>query len=134
MIDELLRRLKLNTDGHIPAIIQDAATGRVLTLSYFNEAALRKTVEEGFVYVYRRSLGKLMQKGESSGHVQKVRSIQLDCEGKSLLIRVEQKVAACHKGYFSCYFEAFDAKTGFSTGEKRVFDPDAVYKKPEGKS
>jgi phosphoribosyl-AMP cyclohydrolase len=134
MIEELLRRLKFNAEGHVPAIIQDAATGRVLTLSYLNEAALRKTVEEGFVYVYRRSLGKLMQKGESSGHVQKVRSIQLDCEGKSLLVRVEQKVAACHKGFFSCYFEAFDGTSGFSVGEKRVFDPDAVYKKPEGKS
>lgn len=125
-----MARLKLNTDGHMPAIIQDAS-GRVLTLCYMDPIAIEKTLEEGYVYVYRRSLGKLMKKGETSGHVQKVKSIQIDCEGKSLLICITQKVAGCHKGYFSCYFENFDPKSGFKIGEKKVFDPDAVYK-PEG--
>ena len=126
---DLLSRLTLNTDGHVPAIIQDAASGQVLTLCYLNPAAIEKTLQEGYVYVFRRSLNKLMLKGETSGHTQKVRSLHLDCEGKSLLIRVDQKVAGCHKGYFSCYFEGYDPKKGFAVTDKRVFDPDNVYKK-----
>lgn len=133
-MSQLVRRLQFNSDGHVPAIIQDAVTGKVLTLCYMNEAALEKTIEAGFVYVYRRSLGKLMLKGETSGHTQKVRSIHLDCEGKSLLIRIEQRIAGCHKGYFSCYFEAFDPKKGFFVTDERVFDPSAVYKDGEKKS
>ncbi len=130
MESNFLSRLTFNADGHIPAVIQDFKSGRVLTLCYLNDLALNKTLEEGYVYVYRRSLAKLMMKGETSGHTQKVRSIELDCEGKSLLIRVEQKVAGCHKGYFSCYFEAYDPKAKTSKiGEERVFDPAKTYSK-----
>ena len=127
--DSLLERLKFNADGHVPAIIQDAEQGRVLTLCYMTKEAIRKTLEERAVYVYRRSLGKLMKKGETSGHVQEVKSVQLDCDGKSLLIQVKQHVAGCHKGYFSCYYEEFDAEGRFVIKEKRLFDPDSVYKK-----
>jgi phosphoribosyl-AMP cyclohydrolase len=91
--------------------------------------ALAKTIEEKYVYVFRRSLNKLMKKGESSGHVQEVVSVSPDCEGKSLLIRVNQHVAGCHKGFFSCYFEDYQNDGSFKTNEKRVFDPDSVYKK-----
>ncbi len=132
-MSDLIGRLQFNADGHVPAVIQDAQSGDVLTLCYMNKAALEKTLEAGYVYVYRRSLGKLMLKGETSGHTQKVRSVHLDCEGKSLLIRIDQKVAGCHKGYFSCYFEGFDPKKGFSVTAKRVFDPDAVYKEGQKK-
>ena len=127
MTENILKRLKFNSDGHVPTVIQDAQTQRVLTLCYLNEAAILKTLEEGFVYVYRRSLGKLMQKGETSGHTQKVRSIHIDCEGKSMLIQVDQKVAGCHKGYFSCYFEGFDQKSGWKITEKIVFNPNEAY-------
>ena len=131
---DLMSRLTFNADGHVPAVIQDAGTGEVLTLCYMNQAALEKTIEAGYVYVYRRSLGKLMLKGETSGHTQKVRSVALDCEGKSLLIKIDQKVAGCHKGYFSCYFEAYEPKKGFHVTAQRVFNPDAVYKPGEKKS
>ncbi|MBF0253720.1 MAG: phosphoribosyl-AMP cyclohydrolase [Candidatus Omnitrophica bacterium] len=128
-LNDLLSRLKFNADNHIPAIIQDEPTGRVLTLCYMTREALQKTIEERFVYVFRRSLGKLMKKGESSGHVQELVDLSLDCEGKSLLIRIRQHVAGCHRGYFSCYYESFDTKDGFQIREERLFDPGAVYKK-----
>jgi len=130
MDTNFLQRLIFNADGHIPTVIQDATTNRVLTVCYLNDLALQKTLEEGYVYVYRRSLAKLMMKGEVSGHTQKVRSIEVDCEGKSLLIRIDQKVAGCHKGYFSCFFEAYDrVAKHFSIGEKQVFDPAKTYSK-----
>jgi phosphoribosyl-AMP cyclohydrolase len=126
--DAFLKRLTFNADGHVPAVIQDES-GRVLTLCYMNKDAIAKTLDERYIYVYRRSLGKLMKKGETSGHVQEVKSVALDCEGKSLLIRIKQHVAGCHKGYFSCYFEEYDGKGGFGIAEKIVFAPDQVYKK-----
>lgn len=104
--------LVFNDQGLIPAVIQDDKSGQVLTLCYMNADALRKTLETGFVHVFRRSAGRLMMKGETSGHTQSVRSIFIDCEGKSLLIRVDQKVAACHKNYFTCYFREVDRESG----------------------
>lgn len=101
-----------NDQGLIPAVIQDDKSGQVLTLCYMNMDALRKTFETGFVHVFRRSAGRLMMKGETSGHTQAVRSIFIDCEGKSLLIRVDQKVAACHKNYFTCYFREVERQSG----------------------
>ncbi|HOK55693.1 MAG TPA: phosphoribosyl-AMP cyclohydrolase [Armatimonadota bacterium] len=102
-----LDSLVFNDQGLIPAVIQDDSTGQVLTLCYMNQEALDKTLETGFVHVFRRSAGRLMMKGETSGHTQAVKSIFLDCEGKSLLVRVDQKVAACHKNYFTCYFREY---------------------------
>ena len=125
----LLTRLQFNSEGHIPAVIVDTEDGAVLTLCYFTKEALEKTLETGLVHVFRRSKGRLMVKGETSGHVQHVKEVRLDCEGKSLAIKVEQEVAACHQGYKTCYFERYNPATdGFEITEKRVFDPDQVYK------
>ena len=104
--------LVFNDQGLIPAVIQDDASGQVLTLCYMNRAALDKTLETGLVHVFRRSAGQLMMKGETSGHTQTVKSITIDCEGKSLVVRINQKVAACHKNYFTCYFREYDRATG----------------------
>ena len=124
----LLDKLQLNADGHIPAMVCDAATNQPLTLCYLTPAALEQTLETGLVHVFRRSLGKLMIKGETSGHTQEVVEVRPDCEGKSLVILVEQKVAACHKGYYSCYFERYNAETdALEAIEERVFDPEKVY-------
>ena len=128
MSDKIIDRLKFNPDGHNPAIIQDAKSLRILTLCYMNKSALEKTIQQGHVYVYRRSLGKLMMKGESSGHTQQVKSLHIDCEGKSLLIRVDQKRAACHQGYFSCYFEEHKKDGSWIITEDKVFDPDSIYR------
>ena len=96
-----INKLKFNEKGLIPAIIQDCKTNKVLTLCYMNEEALRKTLDEGKVHVFRRSKGKLMMKGETSGCIQTVREVFADCENNSLLFRVDQKDVACHTGNFT---------------------------------
>lgn len=123
----LVRKLTFNDQGLIPAIIQDAKSRKVLTLCYLNRAALKKSLATGTVYLYRRSQKQLMQKGVSSGHIQLIREIRPDCEGKSLLVRVTQKVAACHAGYFSCYFRRLKGKR-LVIAARRVFDPAKVYR------
>ena len=115
-------------DGLIPAIIVDDDSNTVLTLCYLNETALRKSLETGIVHLFRRSKGKLMKKGETSGHVQEIKEVGIDCAGNSLLLRVNQKVAACHKGYFSCFYRTYNAEDDSleARGEK-IFEPGSVY-------
>lgn len=122
--------MKLNFDekGLIPAVIQDYKSGKVLTLCYMNADALRKTLEEGKIYVFRRSKNKIMLKGETSGNIQTVKEAFVDCADNSLLFKVEQKVAGCHEGYFTCYFRKIDKDGGEEIVEKRVFNPKDVYK------
>ncbi len=119
--------LKFNSDQLIPAIIQDAKSKQVLTLCYMNDIALKATLDTGFVHVFRRSQNKLMKKGETSGHTQAVKEFRLDCEGKSILFVIDQKVAGCHKGYFSCYFEKIKNDASRETTDPLVFDPGKVY-------
>jgi phosphoribosyl-AMP cyclohydrolase len=119
--------LKFNSDGHIPAIIQDAKSQKVLTLCYLNDQALKATLETGFVHVFRRSQNKLMKKGETSGHTQAVRELRFDCEGKSILLVIDQKIAGCHKGYFSCYFEKVAHDGSKQVTDELVFNPEKVY-------
>ena len=125
---DLTKALKFDKNGLIPAVIVDAASGQVLVLCYMNEEAVRKTFETGKVYVFRRSKNRIIVKGETSGHVQLVKEVLVDCEGNSLVIKVEQKVAACHAGYFSCYYRRLDPKTGaLEIIARRVLDPGKVY-------
>ncbi|MCP5003788.1 MAG: phosphoribosyl-AMP cyclohydrolase [Planctomycetes bacterium] len=125
---ELQNNLKFNEKGLIPAVIVDFVDNQVLTLCYMNGEALEKTMETGKIHVFRRSKNRLMLKGETSGHVQLVKEIYFDCEGNSLVIKVEQKVAGCHEGYKSCYFRRFNQQANeVEITEKRIFDPKAVY-------
>jgi phosphoribosyl-AMP cyclohydrolase len=126
---ELLGKIKFNDKGLIPAIIQDEKTKEVLTLCYMNQDALLKTLEDGKVYVFRRSKGRLMLKGETSGCTQAVKSLAIDCEGNSLLFKVDQERAACHEGYLTCYFRQLKKDGTFEVIGKRIFDPNEVYKK-----
>jgi len=115
----------------IPVIAQDEATGTVLMLAYMNEEAYLETLNTGQVCYYSRSRSKLWRKGEESGNVQEVKSIFLDCDADTLLIKVNQiGGAACHEGYMSCFFRQVDPTTNSVrvVGE-RVFDPAEVYKK-----
>ena len=120
-------QLKFDTQGLIPVVIQDQKSQKVLTLCYMNETALEATLENGYIYLFRRSQNKLMKKGEMSGHTQAVKEFRADCEGKSLLFLIDQKVAGCHKGYFSCYFECIDEKGDGKITEEKIFDPKKVY-------
>ena len=118
--------LRFNEQGLIPAVIQDAGTKQVLTLCYLNGLALRKTLATGKVHVYRRSQGRVMLKGETSGHTQRLREVRVDCEGKSLVLLVRQRVAACHTGFYTCYFSRLRGSRMVVSG-RRVFDPATVY-------
>jgi len=89
----------------IPAIIQDAASGEVLMLAYMNEESLNKTLETGYTWFFSRSRNCLWQKGETSGHVQKVVSITPDCDDDTLLVKAEQTGAACHTGHRTCFYK-----------------------------
>lgn len=120
--------MKFDDKGLIPAVIQDEKSKAVLTLCYMNRDALEKTLEEARIYVYRRSKARVMLKGETSGFVQRVKSVYIDCEGNSLLFEVEQVKAACHEGYFTCYFRKVDNIQGVTITGKRIFDPKKVYK------
>jgi phosphoribosyl-AMP cyclohydrolase len=125
---QLLTNVKFDDKGLIPAVIVDVTDNRVLTLCFMNQDALEKTIETGQVHVFRRSKNRLMLKGETSGHTQSVEEVFLDCEGKSLVIKVKQKVAACHAGYMSCYYRKYNDKTdNIEIIEEKVFDPEKTY-------
>ena len=127
-MEKIISLLKFNEKGLIPAIIQDYRSKEVLTLCYMNRDAIEKTLQDGKIYVFRRSKGRLMLKGETSGCIQTVKSLCIDCEGNSLLFVVLQKRAACHTGYFTCYFRKLDKNGAFKVTGKRIFDPQEVYK------
>lgn len=118
------------TGGLLPAIVQDYDTGEVLMLAFMNEDAWQTTLKTGKATYYSRSRKKLWIKGESSGHVQHVREIRIDCDHDTILLKVEQVGgAACHMGYRSCFFTKVEKDgSGVVTGEP-VFDPKEVYKK-----
>lgn len=88
----------------IPAVIQEKDTGEVLMLAYMNKESLEKTLETGYTWFFSRSRGKLWNKGETSGHVQKVVSVKADCDEDTLLVTVIQTGPACHTGAHSCFF------------------------------
>jgi len=114
--------------GLIPAIAQDADTGEILMLAYMNREAFEETLACGNAVYYSRSRKKLWKKGETSGHVQKVREIRVDCDRDTVLLKVAQVGgAACHKGYRSCFYRVVE-NNEFNVVEQRVFDPEKVYK------
>jgi phosphoribosyl-AMP cyclohydrolase len=114
-------------DGLIPAVIQEAKTGRVLMVGFMNDVAFAKTLESGNVTFFSRSRNKLWMKGESSGHVLKVKSIATDCDDDSLLIQVESRgPGVCHNGYESCFYRNWDGAE-WTESEKPTYDPKAVY-------
>jgi phosphoribosyl-AMP cyclohydrolase len=153
--DPRLASLKLDANGLIPAIIQDHKTGQVLMMAWMNRDSLARTIQIGKTHFFSRSRNKLWLKGESSGHVQHVKSIATDCDKDVLLIKVEQVGAACHEGYESCFFRELEPlvpgltastsspqaastsspqavsgqEPGWKVVGKLVFDPKKVYAK-----
>ncbi|MBU1112669.1 MAG: phosphoribosyl-AMP cyclohydrolase [Candidatus Omnitrophica bacterium] len=97
-------KLKFDKDGLIPAIIQDKKSGDVLMIAYMNKQSLKLTLKEGRTCFYSRSRKTLWRKGETSGHVQKVKSVCYDCDKDALLIKVVQTGVACHTGSWSCFY------------------------------
>ncbi len=123
-----LDKLKFDERGLIPAIVQDASNGQVLTLAYMNNESLRLTLETGLTHFYSRSRQRIWQKGEESGHVQRVQEIYFDCDEDALLVKAEQVVAACHTGRRSCFFRRLHPlpEVPEEVGRQQ-FDPEVVY-------
>lgn len=116
------------TDGLVPAIVQDAETKDILMLAYMNRDSWAKTLQTGQATFWSRSRQKLWLKGESSGHVQVIKNIYIDCDDDTILLQVEQLGgAACHTGHRSCFFRKRVGDDFVVVGEK-VFDPKDVYK------
>ena len=125
---KILSELKYDSDGLVVAVIQDRDNDEVLMVGYMNTEAIKETLTTGRVCFWSRSRQKLWIKGETSGHTQTVESVAVDCDGDALLIKVDQKVAACHTGYRSCFFRevSSDGESTDIVGEK-IFNADAVY-------
>jgi len=102
---ELLKEINFDKgDGLVPVVVQDVDTKTVLMVAYANKEALERTIETGFAHYFSRSRKKLWKKGETSGNLQKVVNIYLDCDGDTLLYEVKQEGVACHTGEYSCFF------------------------------
>ncbi len=125
---EILDQLKFDANGLITAVIQDVENDEVLMVGYMNQEAVERTLKTGRTCFWSRSRQQLWVKGEKSGHTQTVYSVSFDCDGDALLIKVEQRGGACHKGYRSCFFReiSHDGKSVSIVGGK-VFDPNVVY-------
>lgn len=119
-----------NEQGLVPAVAQDAATGRVLTLAWMNREALAETARSGEAVYWSRSRARLWRKGETSGHVQKVRELRLDCDADAILLLVEQVGGiACHTGRASCFYRRLE-NGRWVEADPVLKDPSVIYGKP----
>jgi len=122
-------RHKINGENVIMAISQDYKTLEVLMVAYMNLEAFKMTLDTGKVNYWSTSRNKLWLKGESSGHVQKVMEIFTDCDKDALLLKVEQKGAACHEGYYTCFYREITNENGFNLKivKEKIFEPEEIY-------
>ena len=127
-LDETIAALKYDADGLIPAVIVDAQTRQVLMVAYMNETALRETIRKGKTHFWSRSRRKYWMKGESSGHTQDVRGVYTDCDADTIVVEVAQHGAACHEGYYSCFYRKLNDAGEWDVVGEKVFDPSEVYK------
>ncbi|MGD9949967.1 MAG: phosphoribosyl-AMP cyclohydrolase [Desulfobulbus sp.] len=117
-----------DSNGLLPAIVQDYKTGEILMLAYINQLAWEKTLETGKAHFWSRSRNSLWLKGESSGHVQLIKEILVDCDQDTVVYKVEQLGgAACHTGYRSCFYRKVTGDALVVTEAQKVFDPQTVY-------
>jgi len=123
-MSDWLDEIKWDADGLVPAIAQDAESGRVLMFAWMNRESLRLSAEEGRAVYWSRSRAKLWRKGEESGHVQKIKEIRLDCDADVVLLSIEQVGGiACHTGRESCFYRRFE--------DGRWVEADTVLKNPD---
>ena len=128
MENSWLDEVKWTVDGLVPAIAQDAASGKLLMLAWMNREALRETVDSGYAVYWSRSRAKLWRKGEESGHQQLVKELRLDCDNDVILMKVEQKGGiACHTGRESCFYKRYE-NGQWQSVEPVLKDPEEIYK------
>ena len=122
---EIAESIKWDAHGLIPVVVQDERTRDVVMVAYMNAEALELTLKTRRAHYYSRSRKRLWLKGETSGHFQEVRSINIDCDGDTILLFIDQTVAACHTGYWSCFYRTWN--DGWKEVGEKVFDEKAVY-------
>lgn len=129
--------VEFDADGLVPVVAQDAETDTVLMVAYATREAVERTLETGRAHYYSRSRQELWEKGATSGNTQSVAAVRVDCDGDTLLYRVDQTGGACHTGHESCFYRRVDDEATDTDGDDlelavtadgdRVFDPDEVY-------
>lgn len=120
---DVIDQLKFDSSGLIPAVIQDADGGQVLMVGYMNAEAIRRTLDTGRVTFWSRSRQRFWVKGDTSGHIQRLKELRVDCDQDCLLITAEQVGAACHEGYRSCFYRRLDpAANTWEATETRLTD------------
>jgi len=134
---EINFRHEINGMKVITAVAQDAVSGEILMIANMNKEALQKTIETGKAHYWSTSRNKQWLKGESSGHIQEVEEILVDCDMDAIVLKIKQNGAACHEGYYSCFFRNLDFKNSpdiddlknkdVKTNQKRLVNPDDVY-------
>lgn len=117
---EFIKKLKFNSQGLIPVIIQEIKSKDVLMVAYMNKESLKRTLSSGKTVFYSRKRKKLWLKGETSGHLQEVKDIYLDCDQDTLLIKVKQIGGACHQGYKSCFYRRLKKDGNLQIVRKKV--------------
>lgn len=128
MPDTWLEEVKWTDDGLVPAIAQDAASGKLLMMAWMNRQSLKETADTGYAVYWSRSRGKLWRKGEESGHQQVVRELRLDCDNDVILMKVEQKGGiACHTGRESCFYKKYENGQWVSV-DPVIKDPKEIYR------
>ena len=126
---EILEKVKFDDKGLVPAIAQDEQTGEILMMAYMNKESLERTVKEKRACYWSRSRQKFWVKGESSGHVQEVKDMYIDCDGDTIVMKVVQLgPGACHMGYRSCFFRKMTDSGDLEVCLPKVFDENEVYK------
>lgn len=134
---EINFRREINGEKLITAVAQDAETGEILMLANMNKEALEKTIETGKAHYWSTSRNKQWLKGESSGHTQEVEEILVDCDMDAVVLKIKQTGAACHEGYYSCFFRKLKTENSpdindldeddIELNQKRIVNPDDVY-------
>jgi phosphoribosyl-AMP cyclohydrolase len=127
--EQALAGIKFDREGLVPAIAQQYDTGEILMMAWMDRDAVRVTLAEGQVCYWSRSRRKLWRKGETSGQVQLLREMRLDCDGDALLVLVDQRGVACHTGRRSCFFQAWRAEDGWAVIAEPQIDPETLYPK-----
>ena len=122
MNQDFIGQLKFNSEGLIPAIVQEHGTGEVLMMAWMNKESIVKTLESQKTCFWSRSRKKFWIKGETSGHFQEVKKLSFDCDGDTLLVEVTQIGAACHENYKSCFFRDISPKGEVSTNSTPLKD------------
>lgn len=129
---QLQEQIKWDTNGLVPAVVQDAQSKEVLMLAYMNQESLQRTIETGSTWFWSRSRGELWNKGATSGHTQRVVSMAYDCDGDTLLVRVEQKGSACHTGSYSCFTNNIEVQGSEAAEHEATADRFGILGRLEG--